>query len=36
MTPPDELIAVLRAACAPVMVAHVNPDIDALGAKGVV
>lgn len=32
MTPSDELIEVLNVACSPVVVAHVNPDIDALGA----
>ena len=32
MTPPDELVATLNAACMPVVAAHVNPDIDALGA----
>ncbi len=32
MAPPDELIEVLNVACSPVVVAHVNPDIDALGA----
>src|SRR5512140_2692806 len=32
MLPPDDLIEVLNAACSPVVAAHVNPDIDALGA----